>query len=197
MKYLSLFILLAGIHLSTSCDKEPETGGPDPPPDTLLFEGVKLFDINGAPIGCYQDCADDVDWTNNELSAIGMFALDFGHEIELGSDEAYTVERLFGYPIPIGNNGDLTITAFTNGEAVLKIALLNKTQELVFQEAFKITPDLNSIRLSTENFTNIPRKEIHRLFYSVETSDGNKLFRGYGDIAVCTEDANPTLDTCF
>lgn len=197
--YCTCLIFLIGLTFFSCEDAQVDDPMPMEEENEFIFENVKLRDQNGEPIGCYIDCDDD--FTNFALTEDELAFLDFDDTISINGNSGNSgnsgiIEGIFTYPNPISNSGDVSIIVITTSAAKIKFAIVNQMKEVLFEHSFS-TETSREIRLSADIFADFPRKELHRLYYAAYNAANEIIFSGYGDIAVCEEEFNPDLSTCF
>ena len=181
--------LLFGIAILLACNED--TDGPMFGP----FEGVKLFDENGEPLGCYGPCGDD--WTDTELSEEEMALLDFQDTITLSMGLEPGVDHFHPYPSPISNTGNMAFFVDGQGAYKIKMNMVDEAGKSAFKTTIKIQNGGSVFQLSSNIFESLERKKIYRIYYIMLNHSDTKIYSGYGDFAICELDHNPTFDTCF
>ncbi len=203
---ISGIVFLVSITLFT-CKKDDDSTPPVEPPvdtmtvdtsmiDTLSFTGVQMTDFNGAPIGCYGgDCNDD--WTNTTLTTEELEFLNFANNLPFDNLGTGTVNFITLYPNPIWNTGDAFLGIETTAPLKYKSAIVNNLGEVLQTSEINTNTGFNNYAIANSVFDEVIRKEVHRLYYAFYQQDGTLVFSGYGDFSICTQDNNPTLETCF
>jgi len=183
------------LFLASSCADSVEE---IPDKEPLVFDVVKMFDINGLSIGCFPECGDDQDWTNQTLTETELGYLDFEDNITLADDgQTPTIESISVFPNPIYNGSNQFISCRSTGVSKIKIAIISKFEHVLFSQAFILDQDINNFQISNEVFRDFVPKYIHRMYYVITDKDENIVFSGWGDMSVCEEIMNPEASACF
>lgn len=191
---LHFICLLAISFFFTNCGKDDDVvQEPDP---KQVFEGVKLYDENGSPIGCFGDCDDD--WTNFALEDSELAFLDFTDTLDISNAASNTsINGFYIYPNPISNSGTQGWGVESVGVHKMKIAVVDECNETQFTHAFKIENGFNNFNLSNVLYQDFERKKIYRIYYKLTDVNDSIIYQGYGDMSVCVLEGGNNNESCF
>jgi hypothetical protein len=184
---LSLF-LFNFLFLFTQCqDKE----------DTPTIPCLKLFDQNGQAIGTHGDCIGNQDWASQSLTNSERSLLDFEDGLqEVNASDNLSFERIIAYPNPIPKGSPIALQ-FENSteEFKVKIVIIDKDQNVVFQQAFLGSIGAIQIQLS-DNF--IEMSKYFKVLYNYYSDNHGVLFEGSGLLLVCdAQNITSVEEDCF
>ena len=102
---------------------------------------MRLFDINGSPIGCFQECGDD--WTNVQLGAEELTYRDFQDTIVLSNSPVMNIAGVFRLSNSNSNSNwqqwGYVCAVVADGTVKVKLAIVNENEAILSQIAFHAT----------------------------------------------------------
>lgn len=184
-----IFVLLAMI-IITSCTTDSD-------PKLDVFEGVRLYDENGSPIGCYGDCGDD--WGEIALSSDELDLLNFSDLISVpAGSPGINANGPRPFPMPLSTSGGMFMQLGSDQPTKFKASIV--TTDGTVRAFFATLVDTSSLSIAFDNtfFADVPRGEIVRMYYAYYDHNDVPIFTGYGDMGICPYDPPITdYDGCF
>lgn len=181
-------LIMMGFITSCTTDADPKLD---------VFEGVRLYDENGAPIGCYGDCGDD--WGEIALSSDELDLLNFSDLITVpGSTGNFNIQGPRPFPMPLSTSGGMFMQLGSDQPAKFKMSIV--TTDGNVRAFFATLVDTSSLSIAFDNafFADVPRGEIVRMYYAYYDDNDNPVYTGYGDMGICPFDPPITnYEGCF
>ncbi|RMG78220.1 MAG: hypothetical protein D6714_18460 [Bacteroidetes bacterium] len=169
-------LALAGLFIAGGCDKE---NGKNDTPNCL-----KLFDINGSPIGTWGDCNGNKDWEEKSLSGAEKALLSFDDAlptVETGGN--LTFSKIFVFPNPIPKGEPLAFAFEPQPEEYkVKIVVADASGAVYFQSAWRGSVG-NVHLLIDDDFEG--QSKFYKVLYRYYSDNEGTLMEGSGWVLMC------------